>query len=193
MMSPASGPGCALVKATGEASTKTLSREHTILVSKAGLVTVTGGKWTTYRRMAQDVVNTAIQNQLLTQAPAAPSRWPCTAPPDCRRRRNTPARRTATTAATARAQGPAGAERMLVSASGLSEAHVRYAARYELARTAEDVLARRNRALFLDSEAAMLAAPEVARILAEELGHDAAWQQRTLRDLEPVAARYRLR
>ena len=57
-----------LVKATGEASTKTLSREHTILVSKAGLVTVTGGKWTTYRRMAQDVVNTAIQNQLLTQA-----------------------------------------------------------------------------------------------------------------------------
>ena len=62
---------------------------------------------------------------------------------------------------------------MLVSASGLSEAHVRYAARYELARTAEDVLARRNRALFLDSEAAMLAAPEVARILAEELGHDA--------------------
>ena len=39
----------------------------------------------------------------------------------------------------------------------------------------------------------MLAAPEVARILAEELGHDAAWQQRTLRDLEPVAARYRLR
>ena len=89
-----------LVKATGEASTKTLSREHTILVSKAGLVTVTGGKWTTYRRMAQDVVNTAIQNQLLTQAPAAPSRWPCTAPPDCRRRRNTPARRTATTAAT---------------------------------------------------------------------------------------------
>ena len=85
------------------------------------------------------------------------------------------------------------AERMLVSASGLSEAHVRYAARYELARTAEDVLARRNRALFLDSEAAMLAAPEVARILAEELGHDAAWQQRALRDLEPVAARYRLR
>ena len=70
---------------------------------------------------------------------------------------------------------------MLVSASGLSEAHVRYAARYELARTAEDVLARRNRALFLDSEAAMLAAPEVARILAEELGHDAAWQQRAAR------------
>ena len=69
--------------------------------------------------------------------PAAPSRWPCTAPPDCRRRRNTPARRTATTAATCALKALPGAERMLVSASGLSEAHVRYAARYELARTAE--------------------------------------------------------
>ena len=183
-----------LVKATGEASTKTLSREHTILVSKAGLVTVTGGKWTTYRRMAQDVVNTAIQNQLLTQAPCrteslalhgaaglSPSQEHA-GTPDSYYGSDLPA-----------LKALPGAERMLVSASGLSEAHVRYAARYELARTAEDVLARRNRALFLDSEAAMLAAPEVARILAEELGHDAAWQQRTLRDLEPVAARYRLR
>ncbi|MCX5511713.1 glycerol-3-phosphate dehydrogenase C-terminal domain-containing protein, partial [Pseudomonas sp. BJa3] len=83
-----------------------------------------------------------------------------------------------------------GAERMLVRSSGLSEAHVRFAARFELARSAEDVLARRNRALFLDAEAAMLAAPEVARILAEELGHDAAWQQRTLQELAGVAAHY---
>jgi glycerol-3-phosphate dehydrogenase len=55
------------------------------------------------------------------------------------------------------------------------------------------VLARRNRALFLDAEAAMLAAPEVARILAGELGHDAAWQQRTLQELAGVAAHYRLK
>ena len=46
---------------------------------------------------------------------------------------------------------------------------------------------------FLDSEAAMLAAPEVARILAEELGHDAAWQQRTLQALAGVAAHYKLK
>src|SRR5690606_1307699 len=57
-----------LVKATGEAATKKLSREHTILVSRNGLVTVTGGKWTTYRRMAQDVIDTAIEHQLLPQA-----------------------------------------------------------------------------------------------------------------------------
>jgi glycerol-3-phosphate dehydrogenase len=85
-----------------------------------------------------------------------------------------------------------GADRMLVAASGLSEAHVRFAARFELARSAEDVLARRNRALFLDSAAALRAAPDVARILAEELGHDAAWQRRTLADFERTAQQYQL-
>jgi glycerol-3-phosphate dehydrogenase len=81
---------------------------------------------------------------------------------------------------------------MLVAASGLSEAHVRYAARCELARTVEDVLARRNRALFLDSAAALRAAPDVARILAEELGHDAAWQRRAVADFERIASQYQL-
>ncbi|MFQ6686213.1 FAD-dependent oxidoreductase, partial [Bordetella pertussis] len=85
-----------------------------------------------------------------------------------------------------------GADRMLVKASALTEAHVRYAARHELARTVEDVLARRNRALFLDAEAALLAAPEVARILAQELGHDEAWSRATLAEFEAVAAHYRL-
>jgi glycerol-3-phosphate dehydrogenase len=171
-----------------------LSREHTILVSKAGLVTVTGGKWTTYRRMAQDVVDTAIQHQLLTQATCRTESLPLhgaagLAPsqehagtPDSYYGSDLPA-----------LKALPGADRMLVRSSGLSEAHVRFAARYELARSAEDVLARRNRALFLDSEAAMLAAPEVARILAEELGHDAAWQQRTLQELAVVAANYRLK
>src|SRR5690606_37967097 len=85
-----------------------------------------------------------------------------------------------------------GSEHILVKASGLTEAHVRFAARHELARSAEDVLARRNRALVLDSQAALLAAPEVARILAEELGHDAAGQRATVEDFTRTAAHYRL-
>lgn len=182
-----------LVKTSGDAATKALSREHTILVSQAGLVTVTGGKWTTYRRMAQDVLDTAIEHQLLTQASCRTESLPLhgangLAPsqtridtPDSYYGSDLPA-----------LKALPGADRMLVACSGLSEAHVRFAARYELARSAEDVLARRNRALFLDAGAAMLAAPEVARILAEELGHDAAWQQRTLQQLTSVAAHYRL-
>ncbi|CAM3763706.1 glycerol-3-phosphate dehydrogenase/oxidase [Bordetella tumulicola] len=184
-----------LVKAPSDTATKTLSREHTVVVSNSGLVTVTGGKWTTYRRMAQDVIDIAITHQLLPQAhcrtadlplhgagpvgaPGAPARGT----PDSYYGTDLPALRALP-----------GIEHILVKASGLTEAHVRFAARHELARNVEDVLARRNRALFLDSESAILAAPEVARILAEELGLDANWQRATLEAFEKTAAHYRLR
>ncbi|MBO9357472.1 FAD-dependent oxidoreductase [Bordetella petrii] len=184
-----------LVKATSDTATKTLSREHTIVVSRGGLVTVTGGKWTTYRKMAQDVIDTAIQHQLLPQAhcrtadlplhgAGSPGSAPDAAP------RGTPDSYYGTDLPALRALP--GIEHMLVKGSGLTEAHVRYAARHELARSAEDVLARRNRALFLDSQAALLAAPEVARILAEELGHEPAWQRATVEDFTRTAAHYRL-
>jgi glycerol-3-phosphate dehydrogenase len=138
-----------LVKVTGQTATKSLSREHTIVVSKAGLVTVTGGKWTTYRKMAQDVLDTAIAHGLLKRAacrtetlalhgaPADPPLAPGPTSLD---------RCYGTDLPTLHALP--GATHCLVSQSGLSEAHVRYAARFELACTVEDVLARRNRALF---------------------------------------------
>ncbi|MDQ8031217.1 glycerol-3-phosphate dehydrogenase/oxidase [Bordetella genomosp. 1] len=183
-----------LVKATGDAATKSLSREHTILVSASGLVTVTGGKWTTYRRMAQDVIDTAIEKQLLPQRPSRTADLPLHGAPRqgaaLPAAQGTPDSYYGTDLAALRALP--GADRMLVKASGLTEAHVRYAARAELARTVEDVLSRRNRALFLDAAAAELAAPEVARILAEELGHDAAWQQAQQAAFAATAAGYRL-
>ncbi len=89
-------------------------------------------------------------------------------------------------------QAMPGADNVLVPASGLTEAHVRFAARYELARRVEDVLARRNRALFLDARAALDGAPRVAAILAEELAHDSAWQARELEDFGKLARGYML-
>jgi glycerol-3-phosphate dehydrogenase len=181
-----------LVKSTGETATKTLSREHTIVVSNSGLITVTGGKWTTYRRMAQDVIDTAINNRMLPVAacrteslalhgaPPNPAHLPAPAgTPDSYYGTDLPALRALP-----------GADRVLVAGSGLTEAHVRYAARFELARSVEDVLARRNRAVFLDARAALAAAPAVARILAEELGHDETWQTSTIGDFESVARQY---
>ncbi|AIT28364.1 FAD dependent oxidoreductase family protein [Bordetella holmesii 44057] len=183
-----------LVKATGDASTKSLSREHTILTAKSGLITVTGGKWTTYRRMAQDVMDTAISKQLLPQAPCRSAQLRLHGAPAADARplapQGTPDSYYGTDLPALRALP--GADRMLVQASGLTEAHVRYAARHELAQSVEDVLARRNRALFLDAAAASVAAPEVARILAQELDRDDAWQQRTVADFEAVAATFRL-
>jgi glycerol-3-phosphate dehydrogenase len=186
-----------LVKATGESTTKTLSREHTILVSQTGLITVTGGKWTTYRKMAQDVVDTAIQHQLLPQAACrtehlrlhgAGDRAPISASstvvhgtPDSYYGNDLPLLRSLP-----------GIDHVLVQSSGLTEAHVRFAARYELARNVEDVLARRNRALFLNSDDAVAAAPEVARILAQELGLDANWQRDTIAAFHHTAACYQV-
>ena len=184
-----------LVKATGESSTASLSREHTILVSKAGLITVTGGKWTTYRKMAEDVVETAIQRQMLRAAPCRTADLPLHGaagmpddlpPPNS----GSPDRYYGGDLPLVRALP--GADSMIVPASGLTEAHVRFAARHELARRVEDVLGRRNRALFLDAAAALAGAPRVAQILAEELGHDAAWQTAELEDFGRLARGYML-
>ena len=86
-----------------------------------------------------------------------------------------------------------GAGRLLHPALTITEAQVRWAARQELARTVEDVLARRHRALFLDARASLAAAPAVAALLAEELGRDEAWQQAQLSAYQQLAEGYLLR
>lgn len=178
-----------LVKATGEASTASLSREHTILVSKAGLITVTGGKWTTYRKMAEDVVDTAIRRQMLRAAPCVTAELPLHGAGGATGDR-IPDRYYGVDIGLLRTLP--GADELLAPESGLTAAHVRFAARYELARRVEDVLARRNRLLFLDARAAVAAAPRVAAILAEELGHDAAWQAAEVASFGVLAQGYRL-
>lgn len=162
-------------RANGDGGTPSLSREHAVLVSASGLITVTGGKWTTYRTMAEDVLEHCFAAGLLPRikggasanmmlvggsAGARLGEPDLTAPP-----------------------GPSlyGDELAALSAlpgydheltPGLSEAMIRFAARCEYARTVEDVLARRSRLLFLDAERAAAAAPAVGLILAQETGRD---------------------
>ncbi|MDH4096578.1 MAG: glycerol-3-phosphate dehydrogenase/oxidase [Betaproteobacteria bacterium] len=169
--------------------TKTLSREHAVLVERSGLVTVTGGKWTTYRAMAEDVLAHAMAAGLLPPRAAGVTRaLPLAGAP------------TSGTRPLSAAPGPHlyGSEAPLLAslpgadreiAPGVSEAMVRFAARYEYARTVEDVLARRARLLFLDARAAAAAAPRVAGLLAEELGA-AIDAERSLREFTALAARY---
>ncbi len=170
-----------LVKPSAEdgADTKALSREHTVLVGRSGLVTVTGGKWTTYRAMAEDVLTRCMARGLLPPRPggvtdalvllgAAPGRSLGEPPGE---------HLYGTEAETLHALP--GATRWLAvdaeSGAGiLSEAMVRFAVRHEFARCAEDVLARRSRLLFLDAAQAAAVAPAVAAIVAEETGRDPA-------------------
>ena len=166
-----------LVKPQGDSGqqTQNLSREHTVLASPSGLVTVTGGKWTTYRLMAEDVLQKCFTSGVLAPrvggitvdlplvgAPAGPLAL---------------AQRLCDAQGWHSYGSEADAVRSLPGADidlggGLTEAMVRFAARYEYARTVEDVLARRWRTLFLDARLAATLAPAVAALLQQETGSD---------------------
>jgi len=183
-----------LVKpASGSGDTKRISREHTVEVSPHGLVTVTGGKWTTYRAMAESVLAACFAHGLLPARPGGVTRHlrlvgapPLgTAPVSLT---DLPGPHLYGAEAAALAALP-GADTMLLP--GFSEAMVRFAARHELARSVEDVLARRSRWLFLDARRAAEAAGRVAAILQEELGADFN-PAASAAEFTAVAARYQL-
>jgi glycerol-3-phosphate dehydrogenase len=178
-----------LVKAEGADSTAALSRDHTILVSRTGLLTIVGGKWTTYRKMGEDVINRAsvVANLEVKESPTPEMRLH--AAPDIK---------------DAGAFEP-GSQDEALSMYGLEADQVRalanenptlaapihadlpyikaeivWGVRHEMARTLEDVLSRRTRSLTLNARAALEAAPEVARLMAEELTRGAAWEEAQL-------------
>lgn len=180
-----------LVKPPNEdpGDTKALSREHAVLVERSGLVTVTGGKWTTYRAMAEDVLEHCMANQLMPSRPAGVT---ATLPlvganGGGQALSEAPGLHLYGTDAPL-VQSLPGAQREL--APGLTEAMVRFAARHEYARTVEDVLARRSRLLFLDARQAASVAEPVATLLAQELG-DGFDAGRSLQDFLALAAHYR--
>ncbi len=184
-----------LVKADGDggADTAALSRDHTIVVSESGLVTVTGGKWTTYRKMAEDVIDQAetvagverklgkgntellhIHGWSLVQGAADHWRVYGADAPKIEQMAD---------------DDPHMAVRLHKDLP-YEKCEVVWAVREEMARTVEDVLSRRTRALLLDARASIEAAPEVARLVARELGHDVAWQQAQVKAYTRVARGY---
>ncbi|MBL8325911.1 MAG: glycerol-3-phosphate dehydrogenase/oxidase [Rubrivivax sp.] len=166
-----------LVKPSGDdgENTKSLSREHTVLVGRSGLVTVTGGKWTTYRAMAEDVLERAMERGVLPRrAGGATVRLPLLGAAAGRPLAEPPGEHGYGSEAEVVRRLPGAANWLWRDAEsgrgGLSEAMVRFAVRHEMARTVEDVLARRCRLLFLDAAEAARQAMPVAALLSEELG-----------------------
>ncbi|WP_407568718.1 FAD-dependent oxidoreductase [Deinococcus altitudinis] len=177
-----------LVKAAEGTDTKALSRDHVIRISDSGLITLTGGKWTTYRRMGEDTVNRAAAQaglpERLTVTPALHLHgWTTDTLDQHWRVYGTDA---------ARIRELEGTDALLHPELPYTEAEVRWAARTEQARTVEDVLSRRLRALLLNARASSEAAPRVAAILAGELGHDEAWQGAQVAEYQALAAGYQL-
>lgn len=175
----------------GAIETKRISREHLILVSPDGLVTITGGKWTTYRAMAEDVLAACFSHGLLGARPAGATRsLRLVGAPSCGEALVPLAAPPGIHLYGSEAEGVAalpGADRALMP--GLTEAMVRFAVRHEYARTVEDVLARRSRWLFLDASAAATAADAVGAIMHDELG-PAFCAAASADDFRTLASRY---
>jgi glycerol-3-phosphate dehydrogenase len=172
-------------------NTAVLSRDHTIRIDNSGLLSIAGGKWTTYRRMAEDCVNQAAMLGRLPEKSAITEELRIHGFHEDSKRFGALAVYGSDAMAIeelVRAD-PQMAER-LHSALPYRVAEVVWAARYEMARTVEDVLARRTRALFLNSKAASEMAVRTAEIMAGELNYDAAWQRDQVRSFQELARTY---
>jgi glycerol-3-phosphate dehydrogenase len=182
-----------LVKSGGQGSTAALSRDHVIHVDTSGLLTITGGKWTTYRHMAEDTVDHAITLGRLRDesCPTRNLKIHGYAEPTASDGDEDPLEVYGSDAAEIRslAQNPEFAK-PLHPALPYIGAEVVWAARSEMARTVEDVLARRTRALFLNAHAAIEMAERVAQLLAHELGHDDTWITSQLQSFSALAKQY---
>jgi len=170
-----------LVKAADASNTAALSRDHTIRIDESGLLSIAGGKWTTYRNMAEDCVNHAailgrlrekecVTKQLNIHGFHAQAQkfgplsfYGSDAP-----------------AIQELMRGDPELAQPLSPALQYVGAEVVWAVRCEMARTVEDVLCRRTRSLFLNAKAAMDAAPKVAALMAHELGYDSNWESTQL-------------
>ncbi|MBN2211833.1 MAG: glycerol-3-phosphate dehydrogenase/oxidase [Sedimentisphaerales bacterium] len=175
----------------GAKKTKEISRSHKIIVSPSGLITVLGGKWTTYRKMAQDAVDKAISVANLKSAPCRTkdlkihgwsegvdfnSHWHVYG------------------------SDKAGIEKLIQENPDLSrplhpdlpftKAEVVWSVRHEMARTVEDILARRQRVLFLNAQISMDIATDIANLMAAELGRSSDWVRTQVEDYVKLVSIY---
>ncbi|RYZ49277.1 MAG: FAD-dependent oxidoreductase, partial [Sphingobacteriales bacterium] len=175
----------------GSASTKELSRDHKLIVSASGLVTITGGKWTTYRKMAAETVDLVQKNNggdkqtsdtrniaLHGSRPPSVSHLSAYGTDE-------------DLIMTLVGEQPE-LKNALVNGHGYTLAQVVWAVRSEMAVTVEDVLARRLRLLFLDASAAISAAPVVARVMQRELGWDDTQKEEQLESFYKIAYHYKI-
>ncbi len=176
---------------TDSAKTSEISRGHKIYTSESGLVTIIGGKWTTYRQMAEDVVNKAV---LAAKLPAVKSSTRklhihgYKENPDTRDPMyfyGSDKEKIMELAAQEKELGTIVSEKFNIIA-----AQVIWACRYEYARNVEDILARRIRVLIMDAEESIRIAPAIASIMAREFSYDKSWEKDQVEQYSQIAKQY---
>ncbi len=180
-----------LVGSGDSGDTAGLSRDHTIRIEKSGMITICGGKWTTYRHMAEDCVNQAATLARLPERPCVTAHLNIHGfHPTADRFGPLAVYGADAPAVQALMDADPQLAEPLHPALPYTGAEVVWAAREEMARTVEDILARRTRALFLDARAAIKMAPRVAALLAVELQQGADWQQAQVQCFHETARNY---
>lgn len=172
--------------------TKEISRGHKIIISLSGLITITGGKWTTYRKMAEDVVDKAIMLGGLVERECITHHMPIhgfrmdidprtdpMAPYGLDKEH-----------ILALEEELAHARGMLSKRLNIRNSQVVWAVREEMAHTLEDVLARRTRALFLDARESLRIAPRAVKIMSIEMNRNEAWEKEQLKQFRAIAKNY---
>ena len=175
----------------GSQKTKEISRSHKIVVSDSNLFTIIGGKWTTFRKMGEDMVDT-IEKRLGWN-----SKKPATAGMPIHGYKenvdfNNPFYFYGSDEAALRAKMNGSDDEWLSPTLKIHEMQVRWAVEHEMARTVEDVLARRTRALFLNTKESVRISPAVARIMAVMLKKDERWIDDQVAQFVTVAKNYQI-
>jgi glycerol-3-phosphate dehydrogenase len=191
-----------LARTTGATRTASLSRDHVIHIDRSGMVTVSGGKWTTYRHMAEDCVDQAATLAQLPERACVTQHlrihgFHDVAKDDTRKEFGSEVDTLDVYGSDAnQIRGLIEAEARLGErlhpALPYIKAEVIWAVRHEMARTVEDCLARRTRALFLNARTALVMAPAVADLMAPELGWDEAMRTKQLAAFRETASNYLL-
>ncbi len=182
-----------LVKTGEGTNTASISRDHYLVVSESGLVTITGGKWTTYRKMAEDTVNQALLVAGLDDRECITKKlrihgWLKNFD------KSDPLHYFGSDAIHIKKLIKADPDlgEKLHEDLPYIKAEVIWAVREEMCRSIEDFLARRSRALLLDARASIAMAPEVAGLIAEELGYDEDWESLQVDEYTEMAKEYLL-
>jgi glycerol-3-phosphate dehydrogenase len=171
--------------------TASIARDHVITTSPSGLVSIAGGKWTTYRKMAEDVMNQAVLIGNLPPRPCATTHLKLSGYTKASSEPNL--------------ETPYGShikeiqklqksnillKRRLIPSLPYTYAHIKWAIDSEMARTVEDILSRRTRLLLLDAKQAIEIAPQIAHFMAQEMKQSARWEKEQVADFTRLAKKY---
>lgn len=182
-----------LVSNPDASTTAAISRDHSLFVSRGNLVTICGGKWTTYRRMAEDTINKAAEVGGLDSRPCVTKdlhvHGYIAKPLDDHR---LGVYGSEADALVALEKSEPGMAELIHPDLPVTRGQIVWAVRHEMARTLEDALSRRTRALILGAKASSEAAPLVAQLMADELGKDEAWQQDQIAQFQELAKQYQI-